>query len=135
MSKRVYPSDPTLAMWAASPELQKRWATSQANRPYDEYEAAMKTLPFDDPEESTLEQMERWDGVKRAVNALPADHRRVIEGLFFEDRGSLRSVGRSIGRNKNLVARLRDEALDMLAQDPRVVATINDVVRDNSSRD
>lgn len=123
MSKRVYPSEPTIALWSSSPELQKRWATSQANVPFDEYEALMSTMPHDEPKESSLERIGRLDAMRRAIEALPDEHRRVIEGLFFEDRGSLRSVGRDIGRDKNAVARLRDEAFEMLAQDPRVVFT------------
>lgn len=134
MSKRVYPSEPTLAMWAASPELQKRWATSQVTRPYNEYEALMRTMPHDDPDESSVEIMRKFDAIKRAVNALPPLHRDVIEGLFFEDRGSLRSVGRALGWSKNYISKLRDEALAMLSEDPRVLSTAIQLEEANHER-
>ena len=136
MSKRVYPSEPTLAMWSNSSELQKRWSTSQASRPYDEYEALMRAAPHDEPEESSKERHDKYELVAQAVNALPEEHRIVIEHLFWEDRGSLRKAGKIIGRDKNAVARIRDEALDYLSTDPYIILTIIDQLTwENSSHD
>lgn len=64
----------------------------------------MEAAPFDDGGESALEKMQRLEGVKAAIEALPENERYVVEAKFWRGRGT-RIVAREMGVSHQTIHR------------------------------
>lgn len=103
-NRRELPFDPAWGAW-------ERFGEHQPATPIE----AMMLSDDGEPEESLVEKLARLEHVKDAIEALPPRHRWIIEALFY--RGvSLRELGRELSLSKTHVARLRDEAFDLLRE-------------------
>ena len=84
-----------------------------ANAIRDHHELALRALnvPVDaEPEAQAHDNADRRAAVYRAIRQLPADHRRVIEMRFAEDR-SIAEIARLLARSEGAVKQLQFRAL------------------------
>jgi RNA polymerase primary sigma factor len=98
-------------------------ATASLNRPVGEEESSELGDLFDDPDasdpaEEAVETVRREE-IRRAVAALPADERRVLELRFGFDGepASLEAIGRELGVSREHVNRLQADAFAKLERD------------------
>lgn len=87
-----------------------------AGIPRDPWDALMRTVPGDSPEESWDEKQERFGPLRDALEhdeILTPREVWVIEAIYWRQIG-LRSVGKELSLSKTQVARIRDAALGKL---------------------
>ena len=89
--------------------------TSAFDRPFSATEALMSCAPFEQPEESVLEQMALREALADALDTLDEEERWIFDMLVVV-RLSLRFVGRVVGIPKTTLARRRDKVIAKLQQ-------------------
>lgn len=129
MSKRVQPSSPAIQAWASVPnEFPDTTQDTSVRRPDTALEALMETAPYDTPETAWEDIEAVRELVAAVVDMLEPIERFVIESLFME-RLSLRATARRMSRDKNAVARIRDNGLaamkDLLTDNKHITERLN----------
>jgi RNA polymerase sigma-70 factor, ECF subfamily len=71
------------------------------------------TLPLDEPEAVSMEEVEERARLFRCVSQLPEDQRRVIN-LRFAQQNSIREIAQALGRTEGAVKQLQFRALQNL---------------------
>ena len=97
------------------PLLPRKHSGTAFGRPFSATEALMSCAPFDEPEESIMEQLELRDALADALDSLDEDERWIFDMLVVV-RLSLRFVGRVVGIPKTTLARRRDKVIAKLQQ-------------------
>jgi RNA polymerase sigma factor (sigma-70 family) len=113
--RREYPSDLGLQVWASVPGQFPRARTTIDSQPENEYQALMESTVASDPVVSKEEEEELREAVAAIVDLLPPKERRVIEAAFYEQEVTVREIERQIHVPKSSVSRLRERALQTLA--------------------
>jgi len=97
------------------PLLPRSQSVTAFDRPFSAAEALMSSAPFDEPEESVMEQLELRDVLADALDTLDEEERWIFDMLVVV-RLSLRFVGRVVGIPKTTLARRRDKVIAKLQQ-------------------
>ncbi len=97
------------------PLLPRKHSVTAFGRFFSATEALMSCAPFDEPEESIMEQLELRDALADALDSLDEDERWIFDMLVVV-RLSLRFVGRVVGIPKTTLARRRDKVIAKLQQ-------------------
>lgn len=102
--------------YATDPHIESHVFDEARRLPTNAFEALMVAAPGDEPEESWDEKQERLEPLRDALESGVLDDRQVwvIEALFWRRLG-LRTVAQELALSKTHVARIRDEALAVLA--------------------
>lgn len=112
MSKRINPAETTVQLWGEAPHMFPATAGhSMVYRPDTPTQALMEAHPHSDPANDWQTQNPKREHVADLIDELDEVEQFVIHAIYFE-RLSLRKIGRLMGRDKNWVARTRDNALN-----------------------
>jgi RNA polymerase sigma factor (sigma-70 family) len=83
-----------------------------SERTMEELPETIEAPPAKRPDHQVMRR-ESADEIHRQMQALPAQHRKVIEGLYLQNQSLLR-LAQQVRKSAAGVARIRDEALEFL---------------------